>query len=300
MQMYRIVGQQVIDGKKVGGLVLEGERLDDSWDVSEFEVNGHREVSIRPTMAWTEVAEWEDRLKLVGFPNDGIPDTEEEIAEKRLNSLAKSAKRATTMCRRVIKAEGFNEMLTLTYRANQSCRETAKRHFKEWVRRMKRALGGFRYCASFERQERGAMHVHIATHKLPEHAGYRGVKIKAWQLGTKIWRDIVGEDNGLCFVGGKSKFGAPRKQALSLARMAMYVSKYIMKDFADSPDESNRYSRSNGTELPKKIKTVLTGCSMVEAILAAFTCKDGDVIVSHRVDPARGSYWLCTEPRVLQ
>ena len=69
---------------------------------------------------------------------------------------------------------------------------------------MKKALGGtFRYCTGFEPQQRGAWHMHVATHKLPQHVEYKGVKIEAWKLGTRIWRSIVGENNGLCFVGGK-------------------------------------------------------------------------------------------------
>ena len=75
---------------------------------------------------------------------------------------------------------------------------------------MKRALGTFRYCASFETQDRGAMHVHIATHKLPQHAKHNGVVVKAWQLGTRIWRDVVKELGGLCFVGGKQSSAPPQ------------------------------------------------------------------------------------------
>jgi hypothetical protein len=162
---------------------------------------------------------------------------------------------------------------------------------------MKRALGNFRYCASFEKQERGAMHVHIATTKLPTHADYKGVTVKAWQLGTKVWRAIVGENNGLCFVGGKVKNGGYRRN-LSLAKMASYVSKYIMKDYADAPEESNRYSRSNGCEIPKPRVMHFTGMTLAEIIALCFQCDDGDVIVSHQASQMNGSYWLCTEPEI--
>jgi len=271
---------------------LEGSYNPTSWVVRVFEVNGHREISARNTIDWEEV-DYKPVLDL--FPDQPSIQQLADIEERRLNALKKSAKRAQTMCRRVIKSESFDELLTLTYRENQGDRDLCKKHFSIWQKRMKRALGDFRYCASFERQERGAMHVHIATHKLPSHALYKGVKIKAWQLGTKIWRDIVGADNGLCFVGGVTKNGG-RRRNLSLAKMAQYVSKYIMKDYEDAPEESNRYSRSNGVKLPKPKTMYFTGMSLAEIVALCFQCDDGDVIVSHRADTFSNSYWLCTEP----
>lgn len=271
---------------------LEGSFNPTSWVVRVFEVNGHREISARNTIDWEEVP-YKPELDL--FPDQPSLAQLQSDEERRQNSLKKAAKRAQTMCRRVIKAEGFDELLTLTYRDNQEDRDLCKKHFSIWSKRMKRALGDFRYCAAFEKQERGAMHVHIATKKLPTHAKYKGVKIKAWQLGTKIWRDIVGADNGMCFVGGQSRFGGQRRN-LSLGKMAAYVSKYIMKDYQDAPEESNRYSRSNGVPLPKPKTMNLYGMSMVDVITLCFQCDDGDVIVSHRADHLNGSYWLCTEP----
>jgi hypothetical protein len=233
-----------------------------------------------------------------GWPEHDAPDPVKDaewLEERRLKSLKKSAARAKTKCRQFIVSEGFDEMLTLTYRKNQPDRALCKKHFEEWYRRMKRALGEFRFCASFEVQERGSMHVHIATHKLPQHASYRGTKVKAWQVGTRIWRDIVGADNGLCFVGGKSKFGAPQKRvSMSLYKMAKYVSKYILKDYELAPEESNRYSRSNGSVGGVVHKVRLTG-SLSEIIACCFECKDGDVLVDHRVSYFKDSWWMTSE-----
>ena len=283
----------------VDGILFEGKRLENAWDVSIWEKNGHREVSARQVVEWSEICfQMLNNLDACGNPISlPIELTDAELAEKRLNSLKKAAQRAQTMCRRVIKAEGFNELLTITYRENQTDRELSKKHFKEWVRRMKAALGGeFRYCASFEKQERGAMHMHVACHKLPKHAINRGVKIEGWKLGTQVWRSIVGADNGLVFVGGKKAAVSKKRVRKSPAKMAQYVSKYIMKDYADSPEESNRYSRSNGSDVPKPQHIRLTGCTLADAIGAMFECKDGDVIVSHRLGHFKDSYWLCTEP----
>lgn len=270
---------------------LEGAFNPLNWEVRIFEVNGHREISARNTIDWEEVPY---QPQLDQFPDQPSLQQIEEAEERRQRSLKRSAQRAQTACRRFIKAEGFDELLTLTYRDNQTDRDLCKKHFSIWAKRMKRALGSFRYCASFERQDRGAMHVHLATKKLPESANYKGVRIKAWQLGTKIWRDIVGENNGLCFVGGVSKFGG-RRRNMSLGKMASYVSKYIMKDYEEAPEESNRYSRSNGL-IPKPRIMRFDGLTLAEVIALCFQCDDGDVIVSHRASQANSSYWLCTEP----
>jgi hypothetical protein len=290
--MRRIIGIKDANGKLVDPVCMVGTHSTTDFDVHIWESNGHREMSVRPVVYWEEDPDWREPRDL--FPDQPSLEQIKDEEDRRLRNLEKSARRATTTCRRVIKAEAFNEMLTLTYRENQTDRELCKKHFSIWSKRMKRALGEFRYCASFERQERGSMHIHCATHKLPKSAVHKGAVVKAWQLGTKIWRDIVGEDNGLCFVGGKTKFGGSRRN-LSSAKMAAYVSKYIMKDFADAPEESNRYSRSNGT-LPKPQKMTFYGTSMGELIGALFECKDGDCIVSHSVGKWGDSYWLCTEP----
>jgi hypothetical protein len=273
----------------VDGILFEGQQVPDAWDVMTWEANGVRERAVRPVYEWREVGPVPELDKV-----DEEKDAE-WVEEQRQRALQKAAQRAKQMCRRVIISEGFDELLTITYREVQGDRELCKRHFKEWVRRMKRALGGsFRYCASFEVQERGAMHVHVACHRLPKHATHKGVKVVGWKLGTEVWRSIVGQDNGLVFVGGKPKNGKWRKR-WTLAKMAAYVSKYIMKDYAEAPLGANRYSRSDGIEVGEVHKIRLTRCTLAEAIAVTFECGEGDVVVSHRVSRWKDSVWLCTE-----
>lgn len=273
----------------VDGILFEGKYAPDCWDIRTWERNGVMERSARQVVEWAEIGP-------VPPLDPWDPERDADILEeKRQQALKKAAQRAKTMCRRVIITEGFDELLTLTYRENQGDRALCKQHFEKWYRRMKRALGEFRYCASFERQKRGAMHIHVATHKLPQHAVHKGVKIKAWELGTRIWHDIVGKDNGLCFVGGKPKWGKARRRKMSLAKMAAYVSKYILKDYEDAPEESNRYSRSNGTVIGE-VHTMRVRCSFRELIELTFEAGEGDVIVAHRVGRWNDSLWLCTEP----
>lgn len=301
--------------KIVFGIELEGYRVSDQWEVRTWEVNGVMERSVRQVVHWEEVADHgfhfkpaietlEDRLAallvcLAKNPTNLVKKmilvVEGEIEANRLRDLKRAASRAKQQCRRAIITERFDEMLTLTYRENQGDRSLCKKHFKEWVRRMTRSLPGFRYCASFEKQERGAMHVHCATHRLPQHAVFRGVKVKAWELGTKIWRSIVGENNGMCFVGAKTRFGTSRRSKLTLAKMASYVSKYIMKDYEKSPAGSNRYSRSVGSVIEKPTVIRITDCSLLDIIQLTFELGEGDILISHRLGCFKDSLWFCKE-----
>lgn len=340
--------------KIIDGFLYESKVVPDLWNIHTFEVNGHREISIRNAVAWNEVGNVHFDTSRMGSHLDafgnmvfGGPGTAEEQAmwaaldasdaeERRLSALKKSAARAQTTVRRLIKWENFNELLTLTYRHNQQDRELAKKHFKEWVRRMKVALGGFRYCASFEQQERGAMHMHCATHRLPKMGNHKGVKVLAWKLGTNIWRDIVGDieipgplrpgeargtlTGGLCFVGGKpKKNGDKRRRNMSVGKMASYVSKYILKDYLLCPAEKNRYSASNRMATPfvevvcplrpyerrpwVRTGPVKTSCTvrartLLEVIELMVSFSDYENIISHRIGQFKDSYWLCTEPQV--
>lgn len=302
--MERIVA---IGGERV---LMRGTVVEDAWEVRRRRANGHTEISVKNMVIWEDTGERAPDpfdVYIKDFEGEKLQERLKEraaeIEEKRQAQVLKNAQMAKTKCRWIIKSQGLNELLTITYRENQQDRALCKKHFETWVRRMKAALGGeFIYCASFEKQERGAMHVHVACHKLPKHGTRKGVKIAAWKLGTEIWRSIVGKDNGLCFVGGKTRHGG-RRRNLSLAKLAAYVSKYIMKDYADAPKGSNRFSRSNGLQVPKSEATHLHRMSYQQMIAAVFDVPDGDVIVSHKVTRDRwsgGRYWLVTEPQTME
>lgn len=291
--MWRIM--RLPDGS---GVVLRGEEVDGAYDVRVWESGGHREISVRPVMEWVEEDSITAQEILDRDAGKSQKQLDHEAAERKERQDRKNAQRAKTKCRRFIKTEAFDELLTITYRENQSDVVLFKKHFAEWLRRMKTALPGFRYCAGFEPQKRGAWHAHVACKRLPEHAAYKGVKVKAWQLGTKIWREVVGKDNGLVFVGGKSKSGLPRRERMSCAKMAAYVSKYITKHYELVPEEKNRYSRSNGEVEGQRYVYRISGvASLTDALeLAREWLTATANIVSHRLDTAFGGrYWLVTE-----
>ncbi len=96
------------------------------------------------------------------------------------------------------------------------------------------------------------MHVHLAVHKLPEHAVHKGTKIEGWRLGTAVWRTVVGEDNGLCYVGGKNRNGNLKRKPIGQGEDGgLRLEVHHTKDYAEAEAASNRYSRSNGIPVGK-------------------------------------------------
>lgn len=272
----------------VDGIAFEGKQCPDSWDIRVWDHGGHREISARPVVIWSEIGPAPDWSHL-GEKDPGRDAADE--AERKEKNQRRAAMRAKTLCRRFIKMAGFNEMLTLTYKENQQDEALCKRHFKEWVRRMRVVLGGrFGFCAGFEPQQRGAWHVHCSTHKLPAKVTYKGRTLDGWRVGTAIWRAVVGDLGGMCFVGGKGK-----NLGQSVAKMAAYVSKYILKHWELMPEGKNRYSHSEGVEVPKAEVVRMHGVNLVELIGRCFWVDAGEGIVSHRVGRFKDSYYLCTE-----
>ncbi|WP_157755083.1 rolling circle replication-associated protein [Variovorax boronicumulans] len=301
----------------VNGIKFEGKVVPDKWVIRTWECNGVMERSATPYVAWSEV--YNHGFKADGWEPgddhvfDGLPGSlrldaheqklalkraamdAEEQAERDEAVLRKSAARSKTTARRGIITECFDQMMTITYKQNQPDRTLCKRHFKEWVRRMKRALGGqFRYVAAFEPQERGSMHVHLACHRLATYVSHKGERIKSYELGTRIWRDVVGDLGGLCFLGGKDKFGRPRRHSMSLAKMAAYVSKYILKDYEDVPKHENRFSRSIGVvDVP--IESIVVDCEFADLIGLVYEYRQGDSVLALRPGRFNDRLWFCKE-----
>ena len=311
-----VVGGVVARERVIDGVLYREEVVAGAWTFEGWRANGHHEVSTRPATTWVEVGpsaadltpdEW---IEAADCPAERWARAEAAVdaaEERRERNLRGNARRARTRCRRYIKAAAFSELLTLTYRVNQTCIVVFKGHFREWCRRMKRALGGvFHYVAGFELQERGAWHAHVACHKLPSHVVYRGVRIPAWRLGTEVWRSVVGEAGGLCFVGGRSRHGGLARRRLSCAQMASYVSKYITKHYEDVPEDHKRYSRSQGLVEGERYRFTITGLgadggnAFGEAVALGFEVPDDSALVSWRVntpDQERRRCWLVTEPK---
>lgn len=224
--------------------------------------HGHLEVSAHRPIRWVEL-EWShqqiaDHLEMVA-------EYREEFAvEHREKVREKAAKRARTRVRRLCKVMGAVSMLTLTYRENQQDLDLCKKHLKEFVRRVRRVWPGFMAVAGFEPQERGSWHVHLACPRVPVELMRDGVKVKSFNLLRAIWRGVVGVDNGNIDVSNRK-----RNSKRSPAKLAAYLSKYILKAFIEGADYSNRWTKFGNFDVPPPVD-LGRGFDALRSILAAY------------------------------
>jgi hypothetical protein len=159
----------------------------------------------------------------------------------------RAARRAKTQVRRRCKMIQADCMLTLTYRENMQDVERLERDIKAFVARV-RALGPFEYVLCVERQQRGALHVHMACQRFPAWMrNAASIKVKSYNLIRAIWRSVVGADNGAI------NLTSPRRN--SAHRIACYIAKYVSKSLEDAVFNAKSYWSSRG--IPKPKKTVL-------------------------------------------
>jgi hypothetical protein len=129
----------------VDGMLYRGKPAD------EFELtvhrlgNGHAEASVRRTVWWEELNE--------ATPDDlalWAQQREDSAEERREANRQRAARRATTRVRRLAKVAGMDALLTLTYRELQEDLSLCKKHLKEFNRRMRRLIPGWRWVADPE------------------------------------------------------------------------------------------------------------------------------------------------------
>lgn len=276
----------------VDGIAYVGQPSPDRWTVRRRELgSGHVELSAQRCIDWRE-AEWDPlqaRQELIDKLGEAeVLRRDEEAARDRAErNRERAARRAKTRVRHLCKVQGLDTLLTLTYRANMQDERQAWAHLKAFARRMRSALGSFAYVAVPERQKRGAIHWHLAVHRLPaKMAAANGVKVKAFNVIRAIWRSVVGDLGGNIDVSRRK-----RQSRKSPARVAAYISKYVSKAFGDGDgDGANRYSASMGVQVPSaeirevRAETLAELCGLVYGdawggslrLVSAWVCPFGD------------------------
>lgn len=278
--MIRIIGREVFEGK-----------FADEHEVILHDLgHGHKEASISRSVWWEHIATMTDEAYAMYLEaKDNL--SEEAKAEKEATHRERAARRAKTKVRRICKSLGVDALLTLTYRENMTDLETCKKHLKEFVRRMRKLVPGFAYVAAFERQKRGAWHVHMAIHALPFQLPWAGVKVKSYSVVRAVWRNVVGKLEGNIDQARKK-----RHSRKSPAQMAAYISKYILKAFMDGEDHSNRYSSSSHS-LPAPVRMRFQAASIADLIsLVYMRLGTQGTLTNPWLSPFGDRFFLTAEP----
>ncbi|GKS98313.1 hypothetical protein AVKW3434_03015 [Acidovorax sp. SUPP3434] len=247
--MERIVGRDRLVSTTGGGFDLVCRPLG----------NGHSEYVIRPLVTWHVEGELSDQAYA-----DYLAEREATAEERREANLERAALRAKQRVRHLCKAAGVDTLLTLTYRENMTDWATLKRHVKEFNRRMARVIPGWFYVAAFERQKRGAWHVHMAVHRIPRTIDHAcGVKVKSYSVIRAVWHSVVGDLGGNVDLQAGIRMRAP-------SRIASYLSKYMVKAFAEGDAWSNRFSSSKNITVPKPVRLRFVGYSFADVVGLVF------------------------------
>ena len=110
-----------------------------------------------PRYAWAEVDATAEAIEQAMMAQTHIrvdgewvayTPTRQELLDKAAKNRERSAKRAKTKVRRLVKAKNLDTMLTLTYRENMTDRSRMARDFDVFVKRLRRALPSFSTSAS--------------------------------------------------------------------------------------------------------------------------------------------------------
>lgn len=257
--------------------------------------NGHMEITASRMVGWREM-----ELNHVAMENlletmQARMDDPAEQARKAENNAKRAATRAKKRVRQLCKVLGVDTMLTLTYKANQQDLSVTKKHLREFNRRMLRVLPDFAFVAAFERQKRGAWHVHMATRNIPDSLADRNrqnaYRLKSYEVIRRIWRSVVGDLGGNIDVA-RRKFHS-RKSA---AQIASYIAKYIVKDYAEGEKWSNRWTKYGEGSVPESVELGIY-CGPIAAIEAAYSLlPDSSRVVVARLDRWRDWFVLHSEP----
>lgn len=256
--------------------------------------HGQVEAGLRPHYAYREVADLSplalaDLAACVANP---IPRTAADQADEDLVNRTRATRRARSQVRRRCKHQGLIEILTLTYRENQTDRDRMARDLDLFLKRVRRVIPNFEYVCVFEKQKRGAWHAHLAVQRvLPYYwrGGASKTLVKSFDLFRSMWRGVVGADNGNIDVSKR------KKQRWSPAKIAGYISKYIGKSFGENLKHENSYSASNGA-LPLPIR--YSFCTALEGLaglydLLSLELENADIHTQLFPDT---SFWLAAAP----
>jgi hypothetical protein len=248
--------------------------------------NGHREAVIvtkRPDPQGTLDRAIQRDLKHLAPRGEG----------DRERNIEYAVRRAKKDVRHKCKAMMVNALWTLTYKNNLQDRDLVLKHFDAFRRRVAALFGEWRYIATLEKQERGAYHVHLATHALPLRIVQGGVKVKSWDVMRAIWRSCAGEHGGNFDEAKRtSRWSRHRKPIKGAAAIASYIAGYVAKDMHDSELNKKRYSASKGIDIPQAYKALFHSETTMRELIELAYAAVGHNITRAWFDATRGIFFL--------
>lgn len=203
--------------------------------------------------------------------------TEEQRKEKDNQNLVRTVRRARQRVRLLVKGLQASHMVTLSYRENMEDIERLKSDSKRFIRMVRTRYPEWQYIAIRERQDRGALHLHMAV------KGRQDIRwlLRCWLLAIgQDWEEVqqwyvhdkaLGVKSlGAVHVRAPSKRWGGSGQSWKPEKLAGYLTKYLGKEFQNLEEHySMRYWHSRGIEKPVVMKFWLGATNFHDAIVEA-------------------------------
>lgn len=230
--------------------------------------------------------------------------TDEEQAERDVENRQRAAKRAKQNVRHLVKSVFADHMLTFSWRENMIDRARAAVEWKEFVRLFRVRYPDWQYLAVLEKQERGALHIHVAVHGKQDirwllrcwllAIGQAPSDVSAWLVdGVKLAERSLGAVN---VEPPKKRWGGASKQ-WKRDKLAGYLTKYIGKEFEEAEKHAKKYWHSRGVQRPQIERFWLKATTYAEAVIEAHDLiyYSGATSLSMWGDQSAGVVWITGE-----
>lgn len=232
--------------------------------------------------------------------------TVEEQEERDIENRKRATKHAKQNVRHLVKSIFADHMLTFSYRENITDRPRVAADWKRFIRLFRVRYPDWKYLAVLEKQERGALHIHVAV---------QGRQDIRWLL--RCWLLAIGQppdDVSAWLVGGvklgERSFGAVNVEAPKRRwggadkqwkrdKLSGYLTKYIGKEFEEADKFSKKYWASRNIEKPVIERFWLKAKTYIEAIVEAHDLiyYTGATTLSMWADQAAGVVWITGETK---
>lgn len=231
-------------------------------------------VTLPPSLGHHKVEDFNNSFS--DFVRQSVSKNKPELTEeeKHVLNMARSVRRARQKVRHTIKALEADHMLTLTYRDNMQDIDKLKADYKRFVRMMVARYPAWKYVAVKERQERGALHLHIAV-KGRQPLNYIR---KCWYIAIGGSSEDSGENTkGAINVRAPSRFSGRQGKSVKWknSKLAGYLTKYLGKDISEVEHHSKRYWVSKKIEGVEVVKFWLSATNFKDAIVEAHNLVHG-------------------------